>query len=223
MRLHHLRKTAETAWPRCQASTDPQDQTVVAVLDQVRRRRERLHRRSAGAANTRCRRRSVFLYDPPSRSLDAGRLDRARAAPGLQLSPSTPTPRSCAPQSTAKAKIASSTARRIPELLARKGIGDDFLILAPLDPTYTDAAGWTGHERRHLDGARSIRRSIPALLPAARRRRSQDGARHRPRSRDAPDARIQQLDRRRRSSRRAATSSSPTIPTYRSRTRLSSI
>src|SRR6185437_13164821 len=45
----------------------------------------------------------------------------------------------------------------MPNLVARKGIGDDFDILAPFDPTYTLPSGWTGMNgsktRASLDGA----------------------------------------------------------------------
>ena len=47
--LHHFTRTCTQAWQTLSSSTDPDDQTTAKMLDQLRRRRQRLYRRPAGA------------------------------------------------------------------------------------------------------------------------------------------------------------------------------
>ena len=142
MRVHHFSQTVAQAWQTLSSSTDPQDQTVAKMLTAY----------SAGV--------NAYIADLQNQKFNL--------APALALfyNPSTIKPwteTDCLlvgqrlvfelsydadsdifrSQLEAAMKVQFDQSSN-PTLAARKGIGDDFEILAPFDPTYTLPSGWTG-------------------------------------------------------------------------------
>lgn len=142
MRVHHFSQTVAQAWQTLSSSTDAQDQTVAKMLTAY----------SAGV--------NAYISDLQNQKFNL--------APALALfyNPATIKPwteTDCLlvgqrlvfelsydadsdifrSQLDAAAKLQFDQSTN-PALAARKGIGDDFDILAPFDPTYTLPSGWTG-------------------------------------------------------------------------------
>ena len=166
MRVHHMRATVEQAWTMLSASTDPKDQQIAKMLTSF----------AAGVnayiADLQDQKYSlppalVFLYDPqtvkPWTEVDSLLLGQLQA---FSLSFDADSDIFRSQLSTAcKAAFDDST---MPSLAARRGIGDDLQILAPMDPTYTlpTVDGWTG-----MNGDTSTASLDPKLLPLLREAR----------------------------------------------------
>jgi penicillin amidase len=141
IRAHHLRSTAQKAFDALKASTDARDQAIVlgvaqfsagvnAYLDQVRAGQ------FAAPAD-------VTIIDDFTKAAPWSELD------SLTLGELEAFDLSFDADSEITASLVQSKAALIfdqatdPSLLARRGMGADLEILAPLDPTYT-IPGWTG-------------------------------------------------------------------------------
>jgi penicillin amidase len=142
MRAHHFTQTCTQAWQTLSSSTDPQDQTATKMLTSF----------AAGVnayiADLQSQKFTlppalVFLYDPqtikPWTEIDS-LLVGQRLVFELSYDANSDIFRS---QLDAAAKLQFDDSN-VPALAARKGIADDFDILAPVDPTYTLPSGWTG-------------------------------------------------------------------------------
>ncbi|MCU1282177.1 MAG: uncharacterized protein JWM53_5723 [bacterium] len=177
MRAHHFTQTCTAAWQTLSSSTDPKDQTTAKMITSF----------AAGVnafvADLQSQKFTlppalVFLYDPqtikPWTEVDS-LLVGQRLAFELSYDANSDIFRSQL-DAAAKLQFDNST---VPALKARAGIGDDFDILAPVDPTYTLPGGWTG---MNGDGSRASRDDAavdPALLPLlAEARRAVGGMGH---------------------------------------------
>jgi penicillin G amidase len=166
MRAHHFTQTCTQAWQTLSSSTDPTDQTTAKMLTSF----------AAGVnayvADLQSQKFTlppalVFLYDPqtikPWTEIDS-LLVGQRLVFELSYDADSDIFRSQL-EAAAKLQFDQST---VPALAARKGIGDDFSILSPVDPTYTLPSGWTGMNgdttRASLDGAGAGGQGDPALL-----------------------------------------------------------
>ena len=142
MRAHHFTQTCTDAWQTLSSSTDPQDITTAKMITSF----------SAGVnayiADLQSQKFTlppalVFLYDPqtikPWTEVDS-LLVGQRLVFELSYDADSDIFRS---QLEAAAKLQFDQSTN-PALSARKGIGQDFDILAPVDPTYTLPSGWTG-------------------------------------------------------------------------------
>ena len=145
MRVHHFSQTVAQAWQTLSASTDPKDQTTAKML-------------TAYAAGV-----NAYIADLQNQKYNL--------APALALfyNPATIKPwteTDCLlvgqrlvfelsydadsdifrTQLEAAAKMTFDQAdpSTMASLAARKGLGTDFELLAPFDPTYTLPSGWTG-------------------------------------------------------------------------------
>lgn len=155
MRLHHLRRTAEQAYATLTASTDPKDKLLVKMLTAY----------AAGVnawidvlknGNAPLPAPLILLYDPhttrPWTEVDSLVMlefetffFNYNAGQEIQYT-----------RLQAKAQ-AQFDASLDPVRKARSGLGKDFWILAPIDPTYT-ISGWTG-----MNGDSSLARHQGAL------------------------------------------------------------
>ena len=193
MRAHHFTQTCTAGVAdavvvdRSAGHDDGED------AHQLLRGRERVHRRSAVAEVHAAAGAGVPVRPGDDQAVDRGRLAARRAAPGVRALVRR-RQRHLPLAARRRRPSCSSTSRPMPALAARKGIGDDFDILAPVDPTYTLPSGWTGMSG---DTSRASRRhpsnpSLLALYDSARRA----VRRHGPRPPDQSVRRQQQLDRR---------------------------
>jgi penicillin amidase len=160
MRAHHFTQTCTAAWQTLSSSTDPQDMTTAKMITSF----------SAGVnayiADLQSQKFTlppalVFLYDPatikPWTEVDS-LLVGQRLVFELSYDADSDIFRSQL-DAAGKLQFDQST---VPALAARKGIADDFDILAPVDPTYTLPSGWTG---MNGDTSRaSVDTSNPSLL-----------------------------------------------------------
>ncbi|MCA1663970.1 MAG: penicillin acylase family protein, partial [Myxococcales bacterium] len=168
MRAHHFTQTCTAAWQTLSSSTDPKDMTTAKMITSF----------SAGVnayiADLQSQKYTlppalVFLYDPqtikPWTEVDS-LLVGQRLVFELSYDADSDIFRS---QLDAAAKLQFEQSTN-PALAARKGIADDFDILAPVDPTYTLPSGWTGMSgdtsRASLDTSDP---SLLALYDSARR------------------------------------------------------
>ncbi len=162
MRAHHFTQTCTQAWQTLSSSTDPQDQTTAKMLTSF----------AAGVnayiADLQSQKFElppalVFLYDPqtikPWTEIDS-LLVGQRLVFELSYDADSDIFRSQL-DAAAKMQFDDST---VPALAARKGIGDDFDILAPVDPTYTLPSGWTGMSGDGSRASREVSPSDPGLL-----------------------------------------------------------
>lgn len=162
MRAHHFTQTCTQAWQTLSSSTDAQDQTTAKMVTSF----------AAGVnayiADLQSQKYAlppalVFLYDPqtikPWTEVDS-LLVGQRLVFELSYDAGSEIFRSQI-EAAAKLQFDQSTT---PALAARKGIGDDFDILAPVDPTYTLPSGWTGMNGDTSRASREDATSDPALL-----------------------------------------------------------
>ncbi len=173
MRVHHFEQTCTLAWQMLSASTDPADLTTAKMLTSY----------AAGVnayiADLQSQKFTLppaldFLYDPqtikPWTEVDSLLVGQILA---FQLSYDADSDIFRTQLSAAAtAMFDNADPSTQPALAARKGIGDDFQILAPFDPTYTLPSGWTGmnpmdHTHASLDP--SEERALLPLLADARR------------------------------------------------------
>jgi penicillin amidase len=142
MRMHHLTQTATTTWQQLEASTDPNDQALVKSVVNY----------AAGinafVADVNAGRASIdpavaTLYDTKTFTawtpIDSFVLSYLQA---FELVYDSDTEITFTQILTAGKSIFDDASN--PDYSARKGIGQDFEILAPQDPTYTLPSGWTG-------------------------------------------------------------------------------
>ncbi|HEX9101242.1 MAG TPA: penicillin acylase family protein [Polyangia bacterium] len=162
MRVHHFSQTVAQAWQTLSSSTDAKDQTTAKMLTSY----------AAGV--------NAYIADLQSQKFNLA------PALGLFYNPATIKPwteTDCLlvgqrlvfelsydadsdifrSQLEAAAKLQFDQSAN-PALAARKGIGDDFEILAPADPTYTLPSGWTGMNGDTSRAAREVDSSDAALL-----------------------------------------------------------
>jgi penicillin amidase len=177
MRAHHFTQTCTAAWQTLSSSTDPKDQTTAKMITSF----------AAGVnayiADLQSQKFTlppalVFLYDPqtikPWTEVDS-LLVGQRLVFELSYDANSDIFRSQL-QAAAKLQFDDST---VPALKARAGIGDDFDILAPVDPTYTLPGGWTGMNGDTSRASRDDAAVDPALLPIlAEARRAVAGMGH---------------------------------------------
>ncbi len=167
MRAHHFVQTCTAAWQTLSSSTDPKDQTTAKMLTSY----------TAGV--------NAYIADLQSQRY------ALPAALGLLYATSTIKPWTEVDSllvgqrlvfelsydadsdifrtqllAAAKMQFDSST---MPALKARAGIGDDFEIVAPADPTYTLPSGWTGMNGDTTRAARDVDPGLLPLLAEARR------------------------------------------------------
>jgi penicillin amidase len=154
MRMHHLTATATTTWQQLQASTDPKDQTLVQAITlyadginaweaDLAAGRGSLPSQVAGLYGT----KSITPWSP----IDSFVLSYLQA---FELVYDSDTEITFTQILAAGTSIFDNATN--PDLLARKGIGKDFEILSPEDPTYTLPSGWTG-----MDGDTSEAKAGP--------------------------------------------------------------
>jgi penicillin amidase len=160
MRAHHFTQTCTQAWQTLSSSTDPKDQTTAKMVTAF----------AAGVnayiADLQNQKYTLppallFLYNPqtikPWTEVDS-LLVGQRLVFELSYDADSDIFRS---QLDAAAKMTFDDST-MPALSARKGIGADFEILAPFDPTYTLPSGWTG---MNGDGTRAaLDTASPDLL-----------------------------------------------------------
>lgn len=174
MRVHHFTATVQAAWQTLSTSTDPQDQEITKMLSSF-----------AGGVNAyiddlKSGRYQLppaldFLYDPqtikPWTEVDSLLLGQLQAY-SLSFDADSDIFRTQL-LATAQMLFDNST---MPNLAARKGIGQDFELTEPMDPTYTLPAasgsavdGWTG-----MNGDTSTASAAPidpSILPLLREAR----------------------------------------------------
>jgi penicillin amidase len=142
MRVHHMRKTAQTGWANLQASPSPTDKLLVDALTQFTAGVNAWIKAAKASGKSPFPDKLAGLYSLdvadtwlPEDSIMLGELQ----AFSLAFDADSDVRRTRL-EEAAKAKFADS---KDPAHQARAGVAQDFRLFAPVDPTYT-IDGWTG-------------------------------------------------------------------------------